>query len=239
MKDRVREIRKSNNLSQVEMADLLGVSQSVISLIESGQSSLSLDLLSKISTHFNVSCDWLIFGTQDYVNVSRSNDYIPLVDRQASAGYVDRSEDDDYLSTLSLYKIPGFEGGNYRIFTADGDSMEPSIANGDQLIVEKMTSFKEAESGLIYVFVLGNGIRVKRLQSGSKEDNRWLLQSDNGMYRDEPLEPKHIREFWLVRSKLTQRFADYNSQHTHRLNNLEKELEQLQSKLSEMIMARN
>lgn len=232
MKERIKEIRKSNKLSQIEFAKLMGVSQSVVSLIESGQSSLSLDLLHRISKHFNVSADWVIFGQENYVQVSENNNFIPLVDKEAVAGYISEYANPEFISSLKMYRIPGFDNGDLRIFNTEGDSMEPSLSDGDHIICEKVTDKEGIEPGLIYVLLTKAGVKVRRLQKDLNHSGDWYIQSDNSLYRDEKVDLDSVYEFWWVRSKLTQRFADYNTQHNQRLNRLEDELSQLQEKLS-------
>ena len=62
---RIREIRKENNLSQLEFGKLLCVSQDNVSLWENGKSYPSAHHLIIISKTFNVSTDYIL-GLSDY-----------------------------------------------------------------------------------------------------------------------------------------------------------------------------
>ncbi len=62
--ERIRELRKANNLSQEEFGKLFGVVKSTISLYESGKNAPDDQIKVRICTHFNVSMDWL-FGLND------------------------------------------------------------------------------------------------------------------------------------------------------------------------------
>ena len=62
--ERLRILRESVKLSQVKMADLLGVKQSSINRYEQGQSAPSLETLVKYADYFDVSMDY-IFGRTD------------------------------------------------------------------------------------------------------------------------------------------------------------------------------
>lgn len=62
---RIREIRKENNLSQLEFGKLLCVSQDNVSLWENGKSYPSVHHLIIISKTFNVSTDYIL-GLSDY-----------------------------------------------------------------------------------------------------------------------------------------------------------------------------
>lgn len=60
--ERLRILRESVKLSQVKMADLLGVKQSSINRYEQGQSAPSLETLVKYADYFDVSMDYLLPG---------------------------------------------------------------------------------------------------------------------------------------------------------------------------------
>ena len=61
--ERLRILRESVKLSQVKMADLLGVKQSSINRYEQGQSAPSLATLVKYADYFDVSMDYLFART--------------------------------------------------------------------------------------------------------------------------------------------------------------------------------
>lgn len=97
MHERVRQIRKENNLSQDEFAKRLGVTRSVISNIE-------LDLLAKpeqkmplvklIAKEFGVREEWLLFGEGEKEMKQKGDLAKLLVDiktgkNQFAAAYVD------------------------------------------------------------------------------------------------------------------------------------------------------
>lgn len=56
----IERLRKERNLTQHELAGILGVSQGAISMIELGQRKPSYDLLIHMADYFGVSLDELI-----------------------------------------------------------------------------------------------------------------------------------------------------------------------------------
>lgn len=56
---RIKELRDMMNLSRKEFADLVGVTQSSLSLYERGEVTPSAEVLLKIAQNCNVSLDWL------------------------------------------------------------------------------------------------------------------------------------------------------------------------------------
>lgn len=56
----IRDLRIKNNLSAKELSKILEISESSISLYESGKRTPSLSLVIKIADYFNVSTDYLL-----------------------------------------------------------------------------------------------------------------------------------------------------------------------------------
>ena len=62
----IRKIRIQNKYTQAELAEALGMDRSFLSYIESGKKGCSVDLLIQFSDLFQVSLDYLVFGTERY-----------------------------------------------------------------------------------------------------------------------------------------------------------------------------
>ena len=62
---RIKKARKSQGVSQVELADKLGISVSHMSNIENGKINVGLDIFIDISAALNISADWLLNGTTE------------------------------------------------------------------------------------------------------------------------------------------------------------------------------
>lgn len=58
---RFLQLRKSNNLTQQQMAEKVGIHITQVKRYEAGQAQPSIELLKKIATAFNVTTDWMIF----------------------------------------------------------------------------------------------------------------------------------------------------------------------------------
>lgn len=58
--ERLKELRKTNNLSQLELGKLLHMSKMAISHWEKGNSEPSIEQLKSMATIFDVSVDYLI-----------------------------------------------------------------------------------------------------------------------------------------------------------------------------------
>lgn len=63
LNERIRYLRTKNNMSSKELSKILNISESSVSLYESGKRTPSLSLIIKIADYFNVSTDYLLGKT--------------------------------------------------------------------------------------------------------------------------------------------------------------------------------
>lgn len=62
MHDRIKELRKANNLTQAEFGERIGITFSSVSLLEKGKNNPSEQTIRAICSEFNVNRDWLVDG---------------------------------------------------------------------------------------------------------------------------------------------------------------------------------
>mgnify|MGYP001053429951 FL=1 len=62
---RIRQLRKENNITQEELGKMYGLAKSTVSLYESGRSNPDDEIKQMIADHFNVSVDWLLGRTDE------------------------------------------------------------------------------------------------------------------------------------------------------------------------------
>lgn len=60
--ERIREIRKKNQMNQTEFSNRVGVSQGTLSELEQNKYNPSLETVLAIIKEFNVNATWLLFG---------------------------------------------------------------------------------------------------------------------------------------------------------------------------------
>lgn len=56
---RLRELREDNDLNQTEIADILGIQQTVYSRYERGYQNIPLEHLVKLADYYHVSLDYI------------------------------------------------------------------------------------------------------------------------------------------------------------------------------------
>jgi transcriptional regulator with XRE-family HTH domain len=60
---RIKEIRVKNNFQQTKFAEILGIEQSNLSHIENKGKRITLDVVMKVVSNFNIDANWLLKGT--------------------------------------------------------------------------------------------------------------------------------------------------------------------------------
>lgn len=91
---RLTELLEENNITQLELADKIGVTNVTISRYLSGERSPRIEILSKIAEYFSVSSDYLLGRTeiknilskeefeQNLLNSEFAEKYAPLTEEQ-------------------------------------------------------------------------------------------------------------------------------------------------------------
>jgi transcriptional regulator with XRE-family HTH domain len=59
---RIREIRTDNGLTQSEFANIIGITPVTLSHIETGKSKITIEILGKILSNFDIDAHWLVTG---------------------------------------------------------------------------------------------------------------------------------------------------------------------------------
>ena len=63
--ERLMYLRKSNNITQLRLAEIIGVSKSTVSLMESGKRGASIESIYQLADYFDVSIDYLVGRSDD------------------------------------------------------------------------------------------------------------------------------------------------------------------------------
>ncbi len=113
---------------------------------------------------------------------------LPLVEARAAAGNHGGLSSDhivDFIAFSEVYLRQTLRRNpkNLALLTASGDSMDPTIRDGDLLLVD--TSARRIEGSRIYVLAIGGALMVKRIQL--RLDGSVVVKSDNAVYEPEVL----------------------------------------------------
>ena len=171
--NRIKELRLSKAIKQVDFAKMLGVSQATVSGWESEKYQPDRDALIKMASYFDVSVDYLI-GNSPVKKEKKKGVQVPVLG-DVRAGYpmeaveniIDYEEIDEETARR----------GEFFALRIKGDSMEPRFAEGDVVIVRKQET---ADSGdIVVALVNGDSATIKKLK---RHQNGITLMPTNPTY---------------------------------------------------------
>ena len=80
--ERIREERKRIHLTQAQLANEVGISDTYMGAIERGERSLTLDTLAKLANRIGVTIDYLLTDFVDGSNESIMDEFKQIIDNQ-------------------------------------------------------------------------------------------------------------------------------------------------------------
>ena len=165
--NRYKELRKRRGLTQLETSKLLNVDQSTISKWEQDKAIPDIYTLNKISELYNVSIDYLL-GKEATSKNNKKGVKIPVLGSIPAGIALEAIEDILDYEEISEEQA---HTGEFFALKVKGESMEPTIRNGDIIIFRKQ---EDADSGKICVVMInGNDATLKEIK---KEPNGlWVL----------------------------------------------------------------
>lgn len=189
----LKRIREARGLTQHQLASLTNgeVSQGIISALEKRDSKASR-FAYVLAKALDVDVHTLVEGNlstvirdESEVTKETEEDHVSfeLLNVEASAGNGSFVLDEESIGKINLSKKIAKEtiGNNLdkiKAIYVKGDSMEPSICDGDIVFVD--TSQKLIKSDGIYVFVYLEKLHIKRIQI----TDCFVIKSDNNKYED-------------------------------------------------------
>ena len=156
---------------------------------------------------------------------------IPILDARAAAGWpytIDGSGFLDQRPTLSL-PFGWFQSGEYVLIQIEGDSMHPTIYNGDWAFVRKIEKISEIKDGYVHVVLTREGIVCKRVLNRSAKGHL-ALQSDNSAYPTYTVPLDEILSIWKVEMKMSAILRNENLDIIKRLSGVEADIAELKLK---------
>lgn len=218
MANRIREIRRSKEITIEQLSDLSGISTSHLSRMESGSRGLSMANLLRIARALGVEPEDITseFDPDDLERAKslphdfdeRRNGDVANLDIRAGMGIgspvgVDRSDSGEiYADQIDgFWKFPPAVKAGWRNMPSvysipvEGDSMEPTLTSGSYVFVDMTHTVPQPED--IYACDYGDGLTIKRLQLVPMTD-KIKVMSDNPRYTDYELRREDVRVYGRV-----------------------------------------
>ncbi|MEM1322930.1 MAG: S24 family peptidase [Bacteroidota bacterium] len=126
----------------------------------------------------------------------------------AQAGYAGEMTDPTFIQDLPTFTLPDYKYkvGTHRSFDVSGDSMEPTLFEGDKVVcsfLEPTLWESSLKDNYVYVVVTRGDVVVKRVVNKVKEKKQLELHSDNPFYEPYNVNVGDVREIWYVRAKVS------------------------------------
>ena len=165
-----------NYTNQSMLAEALGITRQTVSNRIKNESQVTVSEIKKIEEFFNIN----FFAEEQSSETEVANiNYYTDVFASCGNGNIVFSEEKINIP-ISTLLIEGFSRKKtYSMINASGNSMSPTIDNGDKLLVEHWNG-EQIQDNRIYVFFFNNEFFVKRL---SKNLDEIIIKSDNPDYR--------------------------------------------------------
>ena len=248
--DNLKYLRKTQGLSQQNVADTLQIPRTTLGDYERGHTEPSIDMLQRISALFDVRIDALIkqdlslndlelIRNKDVrilaISVDQENHgNIEMVESTARAGYLQNFQNPEFIKDLPKIHFPAMPQGTYRGFEIEGDSMLP-LEPGSVVISQYVERLQDLKEGNTYVVVThDDGIVYKRIFSG-QDSNSLTLTSDNDQYKPYQVHYNEIAEIWRYYAHLS--FSDarvsIESLLDHKLQDIQQKVSDLHCHLME------
>ena len=162
LSDRISAARRHAGITQERLAKTIGVTQQSIHKLETGES-LSSRKLTEIALACGVSPVWLAKGTglmtdKNVINNNDDDGYTVVTSYSQCVGLGSGTYSEEYAETSSLkfkkssLRKRGILGRPLAIFYGKGDSMEPTIGDGDVILFD--TSDTRPIDDALYVIQL-------------------------------------------------------------------------------------
>ncbi len=204
-----------------DLAKHLGTYNHVINSILKGERNITVDQLHKMFQTYGVNGNYLfelsddVFlaghpATSDIPSIPKSAGHftgrqnITLVPHRATAGYALSSQENDF-SEYPKFSIPGYEGEDLYAFEIEGDSMLPTITNGDIVVAEKMRPDERIRDNQVYIVVTDSVVakRIQLVKENGQVVSMRLISDNDAVYKPYEVEPSEVREILKVKVRLT------------------------------------
>ena len=200
---RIREAR--GQMSQKTLAEQIHVHVNTIGKFERGETVPDATDLWNIALSTHTNAAWLLCGNKYEKSASgleRSDkDGLVLVKGyglKASTGNGQAVDDEQSVGQFAFKRTwirrKGLNPNNLSVVTAKGDSMEPTVRDGDILLVDQMVDRISTDG--IYLIERENDLYCKRLQRSF--DGGVTIMSDNPRYSPQQLSPESANSLHIT-----------------------------------------
>jgi repressor LexA len=160
--ENLRVARKHRNMTQLQVANYLGISRSAYSHYETGFRDPDTDNLIRLADFLGVSVEFLL-GVGEHRSSDPMVDKIPLLGSVPAGTPIEAIEDiEEYIDIYPRF----VKHGELFALRVQGDSMEPDLHHGDIVIIEKQEFVENGDVAVVRVN--GEDVTLKRVKLTAK-----------------------------------------------------------------------
>lgn len=159
--DRLKILRVNKKISQQQLADVLGVDRTMIGKYEIKNNTPSDEILTKMANFFDVEKAFLL-GVEEKKN-KKTGIKIPVLGRVVAGIPIEAiTEILDYEEITEKLAATG----EFFALIAKGDSMNPTIVDGDVLIIRKQNTIEDGRVAIVLVDGLDATVKRVHITAG-------------------------------------------------------------------------
>lgn len=190
--ENMRKLRKAKGLKQKELAEMVGLSESAISQLESGKRFPSYETLLKIAEALDCESSDLLSSRSNRPFIADQFVSFPIIGEVAA--HYDHFAEEDWTNgqiDVPLSWLKGKPQSEFFVLRVSGDSMYPAYQDGDLVLVLKQSTMDHSGQIGVVMFDDDKGT-LKRVEYVNGENWMKLIpinpQFPPIMIRDERLE---------------------------------------------------
>ena len=177
IKNNVKNLREVNNMSVVELANLLGITRQNLYKIEKGERGISLILQEKLCNIFKCNISDLYNNSEIKIELVKELSLsIKFYPNLLQDGY-DMSIYEIITVPEKLIKILEIKKNNLIATKIYEKNMEPIISKNDFMIID--LDKKDISNNKIYLIKENNKLKIKRIRQSSPFDTTITILSEN------------------------------------------------------------
>ncbi|MFT4666210.1 MAG: phage repressor protein C with HTH and peptisase S24 domain [Polaribacter sp.] len=220
----LEQLKEANQVrSSRQFAMELNYLPQSLSEIIRGRRDVTIELLRKAVERYQFNPVYIYTGEGEYflseneqksfrvltiVSNSEEDEKIVHVPVPAQSGYAKELANPAFIEQLPTFSLPDYKykTGTHRSFDVSGDSMEPTLFEGDKVICNYLDP-DVWDSGIkdnyVYVLVSRSDVLIRRVKNNIPNNNSLTLLSDNAFYEPAIIPISDLKEVWYVRAKIS------------------------------------
>lgn len=217
---RLNALMVQEGVTDTKLSNQLGTSRQAVMYWKRGRNKPTPQMLVKIADALGTTAIWLKSGETDVKakpvvvveDVKEKEDFVFVPEYRLSFGCspsgVDAPEweavpDNATAYRLDFFQKRGINPKHCKRITAEGDSMQPLICDGDKVLIVDQPLGAPILDGKIYALSYGGALKIKRLYRKANGD--LIISSLNPKYEEEVVPNAELNDLIRIHGRVIER----------------------------------